>query len=470
MPGSSAPSIAYTSPAPAAGEELPSAPRSTATSGRRSGRVDRLLLSSLQRGLGEAPVRLALWDGWSPPGAPSGARWRVVVADRVGLVRLLLDPQMAFGELYREGRLAVEGDLVEGLVALFRAPGPKGPARVVERLRRLAREWNTFSRARDHVHRHYDLGNDFYRLWLDADLVYTCAYFAPIGPPRPSAVAPLASELAPAPPTAPGAVDSVTPDADDRLGADAMSLEAAQRAKMEYICRKLRLRPGERVVEAGSGWGALALYMARHYGVTVRAYNISREQVRYARARAAAEGMTDRVEFLEDDYRNISGRYDVFVSVGMLEHVGRPHYRALGEVIHRALDPARGRGLLHFIGRNRPAPLHPWIRRRIFPGGYPPTLAEVTSRVLEPWAFSILDVENLRLHYARTLAHWLARYEAAGEEVRARFGDAFYRTWRLYLAGSQASFLTGALQLFQIVFARPADNTVPWTRRALYAA
>lgn len=440
----------------------PIRPATRVARARPPGPIDRGLAAILQRGLGEVLVRLALWDGWVAPFAPAAPAATLVVGDRAALVRLLVDPQMGFGELYRDGRLEVEGDLVGCLAALYGAPTPAGPARLLARLRYSGRERNTLGRARDNVHHHYDLGNDFYRLWLDAELVYTCAYFAPTGSPDGPWDAE-ANDSTVSPPEAQGGPDP------DRAFAATMSLEAAQRAKMAYVCRKLRLRPGERVVEAGCGWGALALYMARHYGVTVRAYNISREQIRYARARAAAEGLAARVEFVEEDYRHITGRYDAFVSVGMLEHVGRPHYRALGEVIDRALDAKHGRGLLHFIGRNRPQPLHPWIRRRIFPGGYPPTLAEVAQQVLEPWAFSILDVENLRLHYARTLAHWLARFEAASDEIRARFGDRFLRTWRLYLAGSQASFLTGALQLFQIVFARPGDNTVPWTRRGLYA-
>src|SRR6185295_4327164 len=212
------------------------------------------------------------------------------------------------------------------------------------------------------VHGHYDLGNDFYRLWLDREMVYTCAYFP-------------------------------TPE---------VSLEAAQIHKMDLVCRKLHLRPGDRVVEAGCGWGALALHMAAHYGVTVRAFNLSSEQITYARDRAAREGLAARAEFIEDDYRNVTGTCDAFVSVGMLEHVGFSELSSLGAVIDRSLG-AHGRGLLHFIGRNRPMPLNAWIRKRIFPGAYPPALAEVFDNVLGPWNLSVLDVENLRLHYARTL-------------------------------------------------------------------
>jgi cyclopropane-fatty-acyl-phospholipid synthase len=282
--------------------------------------------------------------------------------------------------------------------------------------------------ARHNIHHHYDLGNDFYRLWLDREMVYTCAYF-------------------PSPGT---------------------SLEDAQRAKMEYVCRKLDLRPHDRVVEAGCGWGALALYMARHHGVTVRAFNISREQIRYARERALAEGLSNRVEFIEDDYRNITGSFDVFASIGMLEHVGLECYEALGRLIGCVLRPD-GRGLLHFIGRNQPRSLNPWIAKRIFPGGYAPTLGEVTSRVLEPSNLSILDVENLRLHYAETLRHWRTRFDIASEQVARTFELSFARAWRLYLAGSEAAFRVGALQLFQLVFAPGASNRVALTRDPLYA-
>jgi len=243
-----------------------------------------------------------------------------------------------------------------------------------------------------------------------------------------------------------------------------MSLEAAQQAKMRHICEKLNLQPDERVVEAGCGWGSFALYMAQHYGVRVTAYNISHEQILYARQRARELGLDDRVTFVEDDYRRIADRYDVFASIGMLEHVGLAQLSAMGQVMNRVLDPERGRGLLHFIGRNFVYPLNPWIRKRIFPGAYPPILPEVFENVLEPWNLSVLDVENLRLHYAATLAHWRRRFDAAADEVAEMFDDAFVRAWRLYLAGSQAAFATGTMQLFQVVFARGESNAIPWTR------
>jgi cyclopropane-fatty-acyl-phospholipid synthase len=206
--------------------------------------------------------------------------------------------------------------------------------------------------------------------------------------------------------------------------------------------------------------------MARVYGARVRAFNVSAEQIAWARDRARREELDGRVEFVEDDWRNATGPCDAFVSVGMLEHVGPGNYPELGRVIDRCLEP-HGRGLIHSIGRDRPAPLQPWIRKRIFPGAHPPTLREMT-RVFEPASLSVLDVENLRLHYAETLRHWLARYESNFDRVRTMFDDAFARAWRLYLAGSIAGFTTGSIQLFQVVFARSGANLVPVTRRHLY--
>jgi cyclopropane-fatty-acyl-phospholipid synthase len=236
---------------------------------------------------------------------------------------------------------------------------------------------------------------------------------------------------------------------------------------MDHVCRKLRLQPGETVVEAGCGWGALALHMAREYGVSVKAYNVSREQIAFARQRARAEGLGHLVEYIEDDYRAISGKFDVFVSVGMLEHVGLDHFQEFSDTIHRSIGDT-GRGLLHFIGRNYPAVFSRWIRKHIFPGGFVPSLKQ-SLRVLEPQNYSVLDVENLRLHYATTLEHWLERFEKSRQQVTSMYDSRFVRAWRLYLAGSIAAFRGGHLQLFQILFTGSQREPIFWTRDPLYA-
>lgn len=387
--------------------------------------LDRWLADRLRSITEPAGVGVVLWDGVA---GSSGRVGDLVVADRRTLIGLLAAPDLYFGESFASGRLSVRGDLLAVVRGL--SGDPAAALRPAERLQLVLGGHTSLMDARRNVHRHYDLGNDFYSLWLDRDLLYSCAYF---------------------------------PD-------QTASLEDAQEAKLQLICRKLRLMPGERVIEAGCGWGGLSLYMAREYGVTVRAFNISTEQLAYARARAAREGLADRVEFVEDDYRNVTGRYDAFVSVGMLEHVGARQFADLADAIGRTLDRERGRGLLHFIGRDRPRPLNAWIRRRIFPGAYAPSLGEVSAQVLEPAGMSVLDVENLRLHYALTLRHWAARFDDARNVVAEQAGDAFVRAWRLYLAGSQAAFETGWLQLFQVVFAPAGRRTLRWTRADLYPA
>ena len=394
----------------------------------RSGAFDAMLVRILLKGFSGVPLGFALWDGTRLPSDTARPVVWIHVHDRQSLLRLALNPDLQFGELYSAGKLDVKGNLVELGEAVYRVSltsTVRSPMAAVLRFVNRPRD-NAERQSRENIHHHYDIGNDFYRLWLDRQLVYTCAYFAD----------------------------------------PAMTLEDAQVAKMDYVCRKLDLRPGDRVAEAGCGWGALALHMARHYGAQVRAFNISTSQLAYARERARAEGLSDRVEFVEGDYREIQGEYDAFVSIGMLEHVSRRHYRELGRVIDRALTPA-GRGLIHSIGSSISAPMNPWIERHIFPGAYTPTVREMME-VLEPFRLTVVDVENLRQHYARTLEHWLARYEQQVDEVRAMFDEPFVRAWRLYLSGSVAAFRSGALQLFQVLFNRTGAGDVAWTRAVLY--
>jgi len=395
------------------------------------GSLDAWLLKQILALIGPAPIRLIYKneEGISPPGVEPVAT--VMIPGPRTLFELLLDPEVGFGEAYTDGRIHVEGDLVQFLEIAYKTAA-NAPA-YGSLYSRLASKWMDFQQSnslrgsRHNIHRHYDLGNDFYQLWLDQQLVYTCAYF-----PTPAA-----------------------------------TLEEAQIAKMDLICRKLGLQPGETVVEAGCGWGAFALHMAREYGVSVKAYNISHEQIRFARERAHQEGLGQRVEFIEEDYRKISGKFDVFVSVGMVEHIGVDHFRGFGSIIHRAIGDS-GRGLLHFIGRNYPTPLSRWTRKHIFPGGRPPSLGE-TADIFEPWDFSVLDVENLRLHYAKTLEHWLNRFEKAQARIASMYDERFVRAWRLYLAGSIAAFQSNTLQLFQVLFAGSKCKPMFWTRASLYS-
>jgi cyclopropane-fatty-acyl-phospholipid synthase len=278
---------------------------------------------------------------------------------------------------------------------------------------------------------HYDVGNDFYALWLDSELNYSCAYFE---------------------------------DAAD-------SLETAQRRKLDLVCRKLRLAPGMTLVDCGSGWGALALHAARHHGVRVRGYTISRPQHEHSVARAAALGLADRVEFVLDDYRRIGRdgeRYDRFVSVGMFEHVGRDNWPSFFRVLHRAVRPG-GLSLLHTIARVAPRPPDPY-GERIFPGFRFPTLADL-ARGLEGLSetLHVVDVENLRAHYALTLEHWHDRFQKNRERIRALCGDAVTRRYELYLACGPAWFRHDGVLLYQVLVAHGFEASPPLTRRHMLA-
>jgi len=395
---------------------------------RGSGRVleiDRWLLRTFLKGVGSPAIGAALWDGKDAVEQPA-TPFRIIIQNRAALLRLIANPLLNFGDDYSAGNIEVEGDLVPFLETVCRAMARPGEVR---RRSKPAPNWqrqrlNSPPESRKNIHHHYDIGNDFYQLWLDREMLYTCAYF-----PQPE-----------------------------------MSLEAAQIAKMDLVCRKLCLTGGERVIEAGCGWGGLARYMAKRYGAKVRAFNISSEQVAYARQRAREEGI-EGVEYIEDDYRNITGECDAFVSVGMLEHVGPNNYRELGEVINQTLSET-GLGLIHSIGQDVAEPMSDWLEKRIFPGSYTPTVREMME-IFEPNSFSVLDLENLRLHYAKTLEHWLERFERNTDRVAQMFDESFVRAWRLYLSGSIANFTTGSLGLFQVVFSRRGNNQIPWTRRHL---
>lgn len=400
------------------------------TSDQKVSGLERRFARQMLEVLGNPPIALRLWNGEEV--APAGVVpiMRAHLRDRGALYKLLLNPDLHFGDLYSVGRIEIEGDLIAFLETAYRASNAAMRRSQLVKLRSTLLNRpraNSLSDSRDNIHHHYDLGNDFYRLWLDTEAMqYTCAYY-----PEPD-----------------------------------MTLEQAQIAKLDHVARKLQLKPGDRVVEAGCGWGGLARHFAKKYGVTVRAYNISREQVAFARERAKAEGLDGRVEYVLDDYRNIDGQHDVFVSIGMLEHVGTSQYPELGDVIERCLTPG-GRGLIHSIGRNKPEKMNAWIEKRIFPGAYPPTLQEMME-IFVPHELSVQDVENLRLHYARTLEHWLERFERHAATAEQMFDPYFVRAWRLYLAGSIAAFTTGALQLFQVLFTRPRNNDLPPSRAHLY--
>jgi cyclopropane-fatty-acyl-phospholipid synthase len=380
-------------------------------------------------------LKLIDWRGTAheagPPDAPLIGT--IAIKTERAARRIGFDPQMALGEAYVDGDLEIlEGDLVTIVTALLReGQGGRTPwvLRVRQNLLHALRAWherNTPAQARRHIAHHYDLDYEFYRLWLDAEMHYSCAFHA-------------------------------SPD---------VSLEVAQQDKARRIAAKLALRPGDRVLDIGCGWGAMALHLARHHNVRVVGLSLSREQLAVAERRAAREGLSDRLSFRYEDYREHDARYERIVSIGMLEHVGAPNLADYFRVVRRNLTED-GVALIHTIGRvGPPAPTAAWMRRHIFPGGFLPSLSEVASAIERQRLFTT-DVEVLRLHYAETLKEWRRRLNEQRDEIAGRFGERFRRMWEFYLATSEASFRSGVHVNYQLQLSRTLE-ALPLARDYLY--
>ncbi|MFZ2029968.1 MAG: cyclopropane-fatty-acyl-phospholipid synthase family protein [Vitreimonas sp.] len=342
----------------------------------------------------------------------------VRIVDDRSLWRIMRNPELAVGEAYMDGGFVVERGSIYDFLALATRNGknvkPRGWLDMQHRNPRKA--------SRRNVAHHYDLSGDLYRLFLDADRQYSCAYFA-------------------------------RPD---------MSLEEAQDAKKRHIAAKLLLAPGQRVLDIGSGWGGLGITLAEDYGVDVSGVTLSTEQLNESRARAAKKGLNSRVRFDLRDYRDVQGTFDRIVSVGMFEHVGEVQYRVFFDTIHDRLAKD-GVAVMHTIGNFRgPGRNNPWIEKYIFPGGIVPALSQIVEAA-ERSGLIVSDVEILRLHYAETLKAWRERFEANWDEVCALYDERFCRMWAFYLAGSEAAFREGDLVVFQIQMAKDR-NAVPLTR------
>lgn len=362
-------------------------------------------------------------------GDGSGERIAVWLADSAAALQLVFRPELALGELYMEGRLAVTQGSIYDLIVLLGCniwSGSKpGIARAYSKVRMALRplhQRNTARRAKRNVAHHYDLDGQLYRLFLDPDMQYSCAYFEHSG----------------------------------------QGLDEAQLAKKRHIAAKLLIEPGHRVLDIGSGWGGLALYLAERCGAQVTGITLSEAQLEYARRRAKNDGLTTSVDFLGLDYRVIAGSFDRIVSVGMFEHVGISYYDAFF-VRAAELLAKDGVMLLHTIGRaDGPSSTNPWIAKYIFPGGNAPALSEVLPAI-ERTGLIVTDVEILRLHYAETIKAWRERFLVRRDEAKALYDERFCRMWEFYLAMVECGFRHGGLTVFQIQLAKRLD-AVPLTR------
>jgi cyclopropane-fatty-acyl-phospholipid synthase len=345
--------------------------------------------------------------------------------DRTLHRRFALNPGLAAGEGYMDGTLTFEdGSSVDDFVDLIAAnrkalagqPGQRLLQTVWRRLRRL-QQHNPITRSAGHAQHHYDLSEDLFRLFLDSSMNYSCAYW--IDPER-------------------------------------ESLEQAQQNKMRHVAAKMGLKPGMRVLEIGSGWGGLAIYLAQNFDVQVTAANVATQQLSTSRRRADEAGVADRIEFVEKDYREIDGRFDRIVSIAMLEHVGAAYLDTYFRKVGELLAPG-GSALIHAGGRmNPPGTTGPFVRKYIFPGGYAPSLSEVLAAT-ERTGLLVCDLEVLHLHYTWTLREWQRRFRANRERVVALYDERFYRMWEFYLVAAEEYFRTGNNMIFQLLLSTERD-------------
>ena len=357
-------------------------------------------------------------------GAPVSVRLTNATAQRA----VLLDPELRLGEAYMDGSLVVErGSIADLLEILFRqeriaAPTWALPPRAIRHSFRRVQQFNPRSRSRRNVAHHYDLDGRLYQLFLDADQQYSCAYFE----------------------------------------SERQSLDDAQLAKRRHLAAKLRVAPGATVLDIGCGWGGLALYLAETAKARVTGITLSKEQHARATVRALERGQAQQASFRLEDYRDVGGRFDRIVSVGMFEHVGVGFYDTYFRKCAQLLGDD-GVFLLHTIGRSSsPAVTNPWIAKYIFPGGYIPALSEVLPAI-ERARLVVTDVEILQLHYAETLKAWRARFLAHREQAERLYDERFVRMWEFYLASSEMAFRESDMVVFQIQMAK-RKGVVPQTR------
>jgi len=379
------------------------------------------------------PLRLKLWDGHELDLGPT-PKVTIVVKDPM-LVSGLTHPSLGLlGSAFVEGRLELEGSITEVVRVCDQLSKALGDEEVDQQVVRTEHDKETDAAS---ISYHYDLSNAFYQLWLDKEMVYSCAYF--------------------------------------KTGNE--TLEQAQQDKFHHLCRKLRLQPGEYLLDVGCGWGGLARFAAREYGVKVFGITLSREQLALAQERVKAEGLEDLVELQLLDYRDLpqDGRFDKVVSVGMFEHVGHANLDLYAKCLFGAVKEGglvmnHGITAKHTDGRPVGRGAGDFIDRYVFPNGELPHLSMITAHVSEA-GLEVVDVESLRLHYARTLDHWSARLEEKLDEAAAMVPEQALRIWRLYLAGCAYAFSQGWINLHQVLAVKPlADGShdLPLTREDIY--
>ncbi|MCA1797224.1 MAG: class I SAM-dependent methyltransferase [Desulfuromonadaceae bacterium] len=387
------------------------------------------VVESIGKDQHDAALKVHFWDGDTFMLGEKPFKSELKLKSPLAVKRILREGSLGFGEEYMRGNIDIEGDMQHlirvGMSSGFDAPKLPLQSKLELALLRL-QTTNTLNRSARNIQSHYDLGNDFYRLWLDESMTYSCAYFRD----------------------------------------ENHNLEQAQQDKYEHICRKLHLNAGETLVDIGCGWGGMLIYAAKKYGIHGIGCTLSQQQYDYARARIREENLDGQIAVHLQDYRDLSGQFDKFVSIGMFEHVGREYHATFIDKVKELLKPG-GFGVLHCITKDVPEKCDPWINKYIFPGGDIPAATQVVE-LLGNSSFILEDMENLRRHYALTLREWSHRFEQVVPHIEETFDPSFARMWRTYLNFSEAAFCCGNLHLHQFLFTHGPEHNYPLTRAHVY--
>ena len=398
------------------------------------------LFKTLSSNSPDTPFEVEFWDGTKEKYGSGPEKFKLVLKNKRVIKRILGGGSLGFGEEFMKGNILIEGNLQELISMKYGQNFIDLNLSLKDKLKifyNYITSLGTLLNSKKNVSYHYDVGNDFYSLWLDPTLTYSGAYFK---------------------------------KEDD-------SLERAQLNKYEYISKKLQFKKGETLVDMGCGWGGMMFYAAENYGVKSEGYTLSGNQYNYVLEEIRKRNLADLVKIYLKDYRMAEGKFDKFVSIGMFEHVGKKFYPIFFEVVKKLLKPG-GTGLLQTIGSSKDKPSDPWITKYIFPGGFIPSL-QVIVKIMNQKDLVFFDIEDLRRHYGKTLDKWLEGFEGNIDKIKGVLikslgsgekAEEFLRMWRLYLNASSVSFKKGNNRLYQITFSNGLNNELPLTREYIYAS